>query len=214
MLAGSSTAGGGCGSIRLPCLARPVAPNLAASRVSRQGLAMVESAGFGGEGAIRQRALAPSRLEADTAQSFSIETIEKLKPELALGDELFFLIGADAFAEIKTWKRWRDVARAVEFIVVSRPGHRYDAPEETRVHRLDTLQLPVSSSEIRASLAAGEAQVDAPPAVLGYIRERNLYSSQSHLFTNPFSPSAVFKVWARICPKLELAASKGKGIRS
>ena len=64
MLAGSSTAGGGCGSIRLPCLARPVAPNLAASRVSRQGLAMVESAGFGGEGAIRQRALAPSRLEA------------------------------------------------------------------------------------------------------------------------------------------------------
>ena len=127
--------------------------------------------------------MAPSRLEADTAQSFSIETIEELKPELAPDDELFFLIGADAFAEIKTWKRWRDVARAVEFIVVSRPGHRYDAPEETRVHRLDTLQLPVSSSEIRARLAAGEAQVDAPPAVLGYIRERNLYSSQSHPFS-------------------------------
>src|SRR5690349_17623964 len=52
------------GPRRLPCLARPVAPNLAASRVWRQGLAMVESAGFGGEGAIRQRALAPSRLEA------------------------------------------------------------------------------------------------------------------------------------------------------
>ena len=51
------------------------------------------------------------------------------------------------------------------------------------MHRLDTLQLPVSSSEIRARLAAGEAQVDAPPAVLGYIRERNLYSSQSHPFS-------------------------------
>jgi nicotinate-nucleotide adenylyltransferase len=130
--------------------------------------------------------MAPSRLEANTGQSFSIDTIEKLKPDLAPGDELFFLIGADAFAEITTWKRWRDVARAVDFIVVSRPGHRYEAPPETRVHPLDTLQLPVSSSEIRARLAAGETQVDAPPAVLRYIRETNLYSGRSHPFREKY----------------------------
>jgi nicotinate-nucleotide adenylyltransferase len=124
-----------------------------------------------------QPGLAPSRLEAGTAQSFSIDTIEKLQPELAAEDRLFFIIGADAFAEIRTWKRWRDVARAVEFIVVSRPGHSYEIPEEARVHSLNTLRLPVSSSEIRARMASGDDSVDAPAAVLQYIREHKLYQN-------------------------------------
>jgi nicotinate-nucleotide adenylyltransferase len=122
--------------------------------------------------------MAASRLEADVVPSYSIHTIEKLKQQLSLDDRLFFLIGADAFAEIQTWKRWRDVANAVEFIVVSRPGHRYNLPEGVRVHRLDILDLPVSSSGIRERLAAGDDRIDAPPAVLRYIVERNLYSPQ------------------------------------
>jgi nicotinate-nucleotide adenylyltransferase len=122
--------------------------------------------------------LAASRLEAGTVQSFSIDTIEKLKAGMTAVDRLFFIIGADAFAEIRTWRRWRDVAKAVEFIVVSRPGHRYEIPEEARVHRMDTLDLPVSSSEIRARLASGDDRVDAPAAVVRYIRERKLYAGQ------------------------------------
>jgi nicotinate-nucleotide adenylyltransferase len=122
--------------------------------------------------------LAASRLEADLVPSYSINTIEKLKPQLNPDDRLFFLIGADAFAEIQTWKRWRDVVNEVEFIVVSRPGHRYNVPDGARVHRLDILDLPVSSSGIRERLAAGDDRVDAPPAVLRYIVERNLYVSQ------------------------------------
>src|SRR5205823_2938231 len=42
-----------------------------------------------------------SRLEQDTT-SYSIETITKVRAQLASGDELFFIIGADAFAEIET----------------------------------------------------------------------------------------------------------------
>ena len=125
--------------------------------------------------------MAASRLEADTAQSFSIDTIERLKVELGAGDRLFFLIGADAFAELRTWKRWRDVAAAVEFIVVSRPGHGYEIPEGARVERLDTLQLPVSSSAIRASLAAGGDRADAPAAVLRHIGEKKLYQESGHI---------------------------------
>jgi nicotinate-nucleotide adenylyltransferase len=116
-----------------------------------------------------------SRLEAGTVHSYSIETLEKLRPTLNANDELFFLIGADAFAEIQTWHRWRDVVESVEFIVVSRPGCEYAAVEGARIYRLDSLDLPVSSSEIRRKLAAGEEPVEVPPAVLRYIREHGLY---------------------------------------
>lgn len=122
-----------------------------------------------------QPGLEPSRLEAKTAYSYSIETIERLRPQLAEGDELFFLIGADAFAEIRTWRRWRELLGTVRFIVVGRPGHAYDAPEGARVERLDCLSLPVSSSEVRGRLSRGEACPEVPPAVLRYIRERGLY---------------------------------------
>jgi nicotinate-nucleotide adenylyltransferase len=119
-----------------------------------------------------------SRLE-DSAEgagySYSIDTVEKVRSELTPGQELFFLIGADAFAEIGSWRRWRDVARAVTFLVVSRPGHVYEIPPEARVERLDTVELPVSSSEIRRKLAAGRNVLDVPPAVLGYIASRHLY---------------------------------------
>ena len=119
--------------------------------------------------------LEPSRLEAGAGQTFSIDTIEQLGPRLGSSDELYFLIGGDAFAEIESWKRWRDVVRAVQFIVVSRPGHIYAVPDGARLHRLDTLNLNVSSSEIRRRLAEGDDQVEVPAAVLRYMRERELY---------------------------------------
>ena len=119
-----------------------------------------------------------SRLEEGAGYNYSIDTIERLKVELRDEDHLFFLIGADAFAEIHTWKRWRDLVRQVEFIVVSRPASDYAIPEGARVVRLDTVELPISSSEIRARIAAGDLSVDAPQAVLDYIRERNLYTAQ------------------------------------
>ena len=118
-----------------------------------------------------------SRLEQGTASSYSIDTIETVRTRLAAGDNLFFLIGADAFAEIESWHRWRDVIRAVEFIVVSRPGHLYQVPVGATVHRLETVDLPVSSSEIRRKLAAGDERVDVPGAVLEYIRAHGLYAA-------------------------------------
>ena len=114
-----------------------------------------------------------SPIERDANPSYSILTIERL---LAEGEgPLAFLIGADAFAEIRTWHRWQDVVQLVEFIVVTRPGFDYDAPDGAVVHKLGGLELPVSSSEVRERIACGEADVPLPRAVLEYIRERGLY---------------------------------------
>jgi len=116
----------------------------------------------------------PSRLEEESRKSYSIQTIERVK---AANGEVFFVIGADAFAEIQTWFRWQDVVREVEFIVVTRPGHQYVSPPGARVHRLETVALPVSSSEIRAALARGETPAELPKAVAEYIRANGLYAT-------------------------------------
>lgn len=117
----------------------------------------------------------PSRLEAGDEKSYSILTIGKVRQHLDPLEELYFVIGADAFAEIPTWHRWQEVVESVDFIVVTRPGHFYATPPGARVHRLDTLALPVSSSDIRQKLAAGEPVPELPPKVLAYIRIHGLY---------------------------------------
>jgi len=121
--------------------------------------------------------LEASRLEDHEGQSYSIDTIERARQTFPPGGRLFFLIGADAFHEIETWHRWQDVIASVEFIVVTRPGHEYRTPEGARVHRLDTLALSTSSSEIRQRMVEGKLPAGVPPAVWVYIREHKLYGS-------------------------------------
>jgi nicotinate-nucleotide adenylyltransferase len=116
--------------------------------------------------------LVPSRIEEGQGKSYSMNTIERVKAE---GGELFFIIGADAFADITIWHRAQDVIRSVEFVVVGRPGFKYEVPAGARVHRLDTLELPVSSSRIREQLACGERVEELPKKVAEYIRENALY---------------------------------------
>ncbi len=116
-----------------------------------------------------------SRIEEGTARSYSIDTIQKVRAALSPGDVLYFLIGADAFAEIRTWRRWEDVARLVRFLVVSRPGHVYQTPEGIAVDHIDSLEIPFSSSEIRRALVAGGVPEGMPAAVLAYAISHHLY---------------------------------------
>jgi nicotinate-nucleotide adenylyltransferase len=118
-----------------------------------------------------------SRLEEGTARSYSIDTIDKLRARLAPGDQLYFLIGADAFAEIGTWHRWRDVVCGVRFLVVSRPGHVYQSPPGVEFDRIDDIKVPLSSSEIRRALAARQSPAGLPAAVLNYTVSRGLYGA-------------------------------------
>jgi nicotinate-nucleotide adenylyltransferase len=118
-----------------------------------------------------------SRLEEGAVRSYTIDTVRRVREELDPRDELFFLIGADAFDEIETWKDWRDLIKLIDFIVVARPGREYRIPEGARVYRLDNLSLPVSSSEIRGRLVMREATPELPPAIRRFIEERGLYGA-------------------------------------
>jgi nicotinate-nucleotide adenylyltransferase len=126
-----------------------------------------------------------SRIEEGQEKNYSFYTIQRVRAAEGPDARLFFVIGADAFAEIGSWHRSNEVIDAVEFIVVTRPGHDYASPPYSRVHRLETVALPVSSSEIRQKLERGEKPEEVPECVLRYIREHGLYGATAPGFKNP-----------------------------
>ena len=119
-----------------------------------------------------------SRIEDRPGRSYSYDTVVQVRELCGPSAHLFFLIGADAFAEIRSWHRWQELVALVEFIVVSRPRRAFDEPEGARVQRLDTLELPVSSSAIRKSLERGELDVPIPASVRAYIQSNGLYQAR------------------------------------
>ncbi len=110
---------------------------------------------------------------------YSIDTFQRVRDNSAAGDRLFFVLGADAFAEIRQWYRWRDVFEMVEFIVVSRAGEANsgpEVPEGARVHWLDGVDVPISSTALRELLKQGKPADDwLAPAVDAYVRRNELY---------------------------------------
>ena len=125
----------------------------------------------------------PSRLEdparLDGQRSYSYHTIVRVLEELGADDELFFLLGEDAFADLSIWYRLEDVVALVKFLVVSRPnGGRERAPKlpGLRAHWVSGIENSVSSTEIRRRAAAREPLADlAPEAVAQYINKHGLY---------------------------------------
>lgn len=76
----------------------------------------------------KEKKFVPSNLELLVAggKNYSIDTINTVRAQLGPTDELFFIMGADQFAELRTWWRSDELLESVVFIVVSRPGISLD----------------------------------------------------------------------------------------
>jgi len=122
--------------------------------------------------------------------------------------QFFFIIGADAFAEIATWSRYPAVLDLAHFAVVARPGitlhslqarvpdlaDRMTTPDEfkpeaarslpdvkTRVILIETETPDVSSTEVRRRVRAGESIGDlVPESVAAYVSTHRLYVGAAH----------------------------------
>ena len=95
-------------------------------------------------------------------------------------DELFFLIGADAFKEIQHWHEYPAVLDAARFVVVSRPGFEVRPDSQTkqsdRAVFIEAHTTDVSSSAIRRARAEGRSIVGLVPAdVQQHIEQHGLY---------------------------------------
>ncbi len=124
-----------------------------------------------------------SRLEIDhPGPTYTVDTLRRLRAEQADGARLFFIIGADAFLQILTWKEPDQVLAQAEFIAATRPGFDLDrlvsqVPGAAgRVHRMEMPALAISSSDLRARVARGAPiHYLVPDGVARYIHEHGLY---------------------------------------
>ncbi len=110
--------------------------------------------------------------------SFTIDTARELRarhPE----HELFWIIGTDQAARLPQWHRIEELARLLEFIVLSRPGHEAGVetlPDFLRLHFVRAHVFDISSSEIRARIAEGlPVRAFLPAAVAARIERDRLY---------------------------------------
>lgn len=122
--------------------------------------------------------------------SYTYDTLIELRASKR--SQIFFITGADAFAEIATWSRYPAVLDLANFVVVSRPGITLDSLRErvpsafdrsstaqTRVILVEAHTPDVSSTDIRRRVRAGEPLSGlVPPAVADYIQAHRLYLGQ------------------------------------
>lgn len=125
-------------------------------------------------------ALRPSRIEMDRpGPSYMVDTLRELARQRP-GAELALIIGADSLTDLPKWKDFDEIIRRAHLLVVPRPGDWTPPPElADRFDLLPFPKTPLSSTDVRAALAQGDALDDMlPPAVLQLIRERGLYGTQ------------------------------------
>jgi nicotinate-nucleotide adenylyltransferase len=153
-------------------------------------------------------AFVPSLAEAGPDLSgrqvfYSIDTVRHFRQIFRRhGDHLYFILGADSFLEIPTWKDYEVLLGSCDFIVASRPGFRMEAlrlvipPEllgrpgasgaeldpraialrRTCVYLLDTVTSHVSATDVRRRLHRGQSIHGLVPLrVEEYISKQALY---------------------------------------
>jgi nicotinate-nucleotide adenylyltransferase len=179
-----------------------VGPHRAAPPVASpfHRFAMTALAALAAPGAVRACDLELSR----PGTSYTAETLRALHAAGWAPGELFFLTGADAFAEIGTWREYPALLDLAHFVACARPGWSVaslpsrlpdlaarmtevpaavppaagGADAACRVFLVDCPTPDVSSTTVRARARAGLPIADlVPPEVAHYIRRHGLYGA-------------------------------------
>lgn len=123
-----------------------------------------------------------SRIDIDReGTTYTVDTLRQLRLERPEAD-LFFITGADAVAQILSWKDVEDVFALAHFVAVSRPGHDLSISglPQHDVSLLEVPALAISSTDVRNRLH-GESPVWylVPEGVVQYTSKHQLYRSHS-----------------------------------
>ncbi len=134
----------------------------------------------------------------DGQRRYSIDTVRAARRLLKKSDDLFFILGADAFLDMPHWKSFSRLLKSTNFIVVSRPGFSIEQItgilpagllqqqgkadsklvklKSTSIHLLSGLDVAIASRDIRNALRDGKRITGlVPPLVEQYLQKEGLY---------------------------------------
>ncbi len=119
-----------------------------------------------------------SRVDIDRkGPTYTIDTLRDLSAQRP-DAELFFITGADALAQILSWKDSGEIFDLAHFIGVTRPGHTLDdagLPQD-RVSLMEVPAMAISSTDCRVRIVKGEpVWYLVPDGVVQYINKHGLY---------------------------------------
>ncbi|MDD3294357.1 MAG: nicotinate-nucleotide adenylyltransferase [Geobacteraceae bacterium] len=133
-------------------------------------------------------------------KSYSIDTLRVLRQHYP-GDELYFIMGSDSFAEFRTWKEYKAIFACCNIVVITRPGAQLslmnalpgDATLEFSsrddgnalfhrsghaVYSLEGSLLDISSTGIRERIREGRSiRYLVPDTVHRYIIRQRFYAN-------------------------------------
>ena len=122
-----------------------------------------------------------SRVDIDReGPTYTIDTLRDLKSDRPEA-ELFFITGADALAQILSWRDHDELWDLAHFVAVSRPGHvlSTDGLPTDDVSQLEIPALAISSTDCRDRVQRGHpVWYLVPDGVVQYIAKHHLYRSK------------------------------------
>lgn len=143
-----------------------------------------------------------STIELDEPdRPYAVDTVARVQEQIGSDSRLFFIMGADSWAEITTWFEWEKLLRMCDQIVVTRPGYELveangaavsdvrgmseddvsvliEGHAERQAFFTDAAILDVSATAIRAAARAGDSEKlreSVPETVASYIEKYELY---------------------------------------
>lgn len=135
--------------------------------------------------------LTPCRIELDReGVIYTVDTLEELRRTCPKA-ELYYIIGADTLTELRHWRDYERVLGMCTFLVCPRVGAAPPAEWTAERRRLTELggrfltvdmePVTVSSTQVRAALAAGEATPKLPVVCREYALLKGLYGMAPRL---------------------------------
>lgn len=116
-----------------------------------------------------------SRVELDReGPSYTVDTLRELRAQHP-DDELHFVIGADQYAELATWREPHEIARLARLVVIPRGCLRpedVDPGIEVPHTIVQTTRIELSSTEVRRRVREGLAWRHLVPAGVASLIER------------------------------------------
>jgi nicotinate-nucleotide adenylyltransferase len=128
-------------------------------------------------------AFSVSRVDVDRGgPTYTVDTLRDLLRERGEAVDLYFITGADALAQILTWRDADELFQLAQFVGCTRPGHRItsltlEGLPRDRVTIVEIPALAISSTDCRHRVARGEpVWYLVPDGVVQYIAKRSLYA--------------------------------------